>query len=103
MHYLILISINNAEIGKIFSISHHTIIRWIKEHNLSNLIIEPNNDSVIENYLQEVMNICNNLGELYARSILLSKGIKIKHQRLGGILKCLKQSQLVTMSIIRYR
>ena len=49
------------------------------------------------------MNACENLGESHARGVLLSKGIKIKRQRLREVLKCLKQSQPANMSTIRHR
>ena len=94
---------NNTEIGKTFGVSRFMVIRWIKGHNLRNLLIDPEDDSVIVNYLQEVMNTCKNLGELYARGVLLSKGIKIKRQRLRDILKRLKQSNPVRMSPITRR
>jgi len=80
------------EIGKIFEVLRYTVIRWIKEYNLSNLLIESEDDNIIKNYLQEVMVIYLNLGKLRTRSILLSKGIKIKRQYLRTILKRLKSS-----------
>ena len=78
LHYLISIGIKQNEIGKIFEVSRYTVQRQIKEHNLNNLFSKPEDDSVIENYLAEVMNTYQNLGELYAHDVLLNKGIKIK-------------------------
>ena len=92
LHYLLSIGLNNIEIGKIFEVFHYTVIRWVKEYNLNDLLIEPEDNSVIENYLQEVIVSHKNLAELHAYSILLSKGIKIKCQRLRTILKRLKLS-----------
>ena len=74
---------------KIFEVSRYTVIRWIKEHSLKNLLNEPEDNSDIENYLQQVMSIYPNLGELHARGVLLNKGIKLKRERLRMILKYL--------------
>ena len=52
---------------------------------MNNLLIEPEDDSVIENYLQEVMNTHQNMGESHARGVSLSKGIKIKRKRLRDV------------------
>ena len=103
LHYLLSIGINNKEISKIFHVSRLTVQRWIKDHNLNNLLSDPEDDNVIETYLQEVMNTYKNLGELYARGVLLSKGAKIQRHRLRAILKRLKSSQPLSMSTIRRR
>ena len=42
---------SQGEIAKIFKVLRYTIIRWIKEYSLNNLFNEPEDDSVIENYL----------------------------------------------------
>ena len=101
MQYSLSIGMSQGEIAKIFEVLYYTVIRWIKEHSLKNLFNKPEDDNVIENYLQEVMNTYLNLGELCTRVILLNKGIKLKLERLRIILKRLKQSQPITMSTIR--
>ena len=57
---------SQGEIAKIFEVLRYTVIRWIKEHSLKNLFNEPEDDSIIENYLQEVINTYLNLDELCA-------------------------------------
>ena len=42
---------SEGDIAKIFEVSRYTVICWIKEHSLNNLFYEPEDDSVIENYL----------------------------------------------------
>ena len=90
--YLLSIRMNNIEIGKIFQVSRYTIIRLISNYNLKDILIEPEDDRVIENYLQEIMSTYKNIDELYTCGVLLSKGIKIRRQRLRTILRCLKSS-----------
>lgn len=103
LHYLLSIDINQVEIGKIFNVSRWTVGRWIKDHDLSDVLIDPEDDSVIENHLRQVIVTYPNLGELHARGILLSKGIKIKRNRLRIILRRIKPSESLSMSTIRRR
>ena len=103
LEYLLSIDMSQCEIAKIFQVSRHTVVRWIKDHSLNDFFHDPEHDSVIENYLQEVMSTYPNLGESYARGVLLNKRIKIKRERLRQILKRLKQSQPLAMSVIRRR
>ena len=92
LRHLLSIGVNNIEIGKIFQVSRYTIIRLINNHNLKDILIEPEDDSVIENYPQEIISTYKNIDELYTCGVLLSKGIKIRRQRLRTILRCLKSS-----------
>jgi len=41
-------------------------------------LLDPEEDAVVENCLNNILDIYSNIGELYACNILLSKGIKIK-------------------------
>ena len=54
-------------------------------------------------YLQDVLDTYLNMGELYTRGLLLSKGIKINRIRLRNLLRNLKQSSLLDMNLIRQR
>jgi len=103
LEYLLSIDMSQSDIAKIFKVSRPTVIRWITDHSLNNLFHDPEQDSVIEHHLQETMTTYPNLGESYARGVLLNKRIKIKRERLRQILKRLKQSQPLTMSAIRRR
>ena len=53
------------------------------------MLIEPEDNSIVENYLQEIMSTYKNIGESYACSVLLLKGIKIKRQCLKLFLNAL--------------
>ena len=103
LEYLLLIGMAKTEIATIFNVHRHTVLRWINDHSLNNLFDDPEDDTIIENYLQEVMNTYPNLGEQYAQGVLLNKRIKIKRQRLRQILKRLKQSLPLSMPAIRRR
>ena len=103
LHYLLSIDTNKVEIAKIFNVSRWTVGRWIKDHDLSNALIDPEEDSVIENHLRQVIVAYPNLGELHARGILLAKGMKIKRNRLRIILRRIKPSNSLSMSTIRRR
>ena len=103
LHYLLSTDMNKVEIGKTFNVSRWTVGRWIKEHNLSNALIDPEEESVIENHLQQVIATCPNLGELHARGILLSKGTKIKRNRLRIILRRIEPRDSLSVSTIRRR
>ena len=92
---------SQGKIAKIFEVSRYTVVCWIKEHSLNDLFNEPEDDSIIENYLREVMSTYLNLGKLCTQSVLLHKGIKIKREYLRIILKHLKQSQPITILTIR--
>ena len=78
-------------------------MRWIDENNLNNLLQDPADNTIIAQHLQESLEIYPNMSELYARGLLLSKGIKINRQRLRTILKTLKQSNPLNVNPIRRR
>ena len=85
------------------NVSRWTIGRWIKELDLIDVLIDPEEDAVIENHLQQVIAAHPNLGELHARGILLSKDIKIKRNRLRIILRHIKPRDSLPMLTARRR
>ena len=101
--YLISIDLNNTEISKLFHVHRNTVIRWRKEYNLNNVLNYIDDDNEIKTHLREILDTYPNLGELYARGILLSKGIKIKQKRLRIILKELKDTNPLNLNPIRRR
>ena len=101
--YLLSIGMNNSEIAKIFHVHRNSVIQWKNDHNLNNVLNNPSDDNVITQHLQDVLDAYPNMGELYARGLLLSKGIKINRVRLRNILRNIKQSTPMEMNPIRRR
>ena len=54
------------------------VIKWKNYYNLNNVLNNLSDDNVITQYLQDVLDVYSNMGELYNRGLLLLKGIKIK-------------------------
>ena len=63
----------NIEIAKTFKVSWYTVICWKNNHNLNKVLLDPEEDTVVENHLNNILDIYSNIGELYACNILLIK------------------------------
>ena len=90
LEYLISIDMKNTKIANIFDVHRNVVARWKVHHRLTNVLQEPEDDNAIISELKEVYGVNNSLGELNARRVFLSKGIKIKRKRLRSILKVMK-------------
>ena len=100
---LLSIGMSNSEIARIFHAHRNLVIRWKNEHDLNNALRNPSDDTEITQHLQDALDVYPNMGELYARGLLLSKGIKINRVRLRTLLKTLKESSPLNTNPIRRR
>ena len=58
-----------------------------KDYDVTNFLHNTSDDVFIINNLHHILNVCKDMGELHSRRVLFTKGIKIKQQRLGFMLK----------------
>ena len=78
LKYLITVGTTNSEIAKLFDTRRSIVTQCIKEHGLSDILHDPEDDNVITIELQDVHDYCKILGELHARGVLRSKLTKVK-------------------------
>ena len=94
---------SNTEIAKIFQARCDSFIKYKNEHNLNNVLTDPSDHNGMMQHLKDVLDVCPTVGELHARGLLITKGIKMNRQRIQNLLKQLKGSSPLSMIPERQR
>ena len=101
--FLVATGTANTNVANIFEAHRSMATHWIKENELANAFEYSDDDVTAIGTLKKIFIAAKKLGEFCARSVIFSKGMKVKQNRLRSMLRTMKRTFLLGMILIQRR